>query len=72
MTDKARIKIAAVVTALFLAAVSLAGIATRADTPQAAATPVPAAALQQVPAAGTTIAAADHEDGEDREDDHDE
>lgn len=72
MTDKARIKIVAVVTALFLAAVSLAGIATRTETQQAAATPAPAAAVQQAAAAGTTPVAAEHEGGEDREDEGDE
>ena len=38
MTDKTRIKIAAVVTALFLAGISAAGLAAGHDQPQAAAT----------------------------------
>ncbi|HET8953619.1 MAG TPA: hypothetical protein VFN44_24060 [Solirubrobacteraceae bacterium] len=38
MTDKARIKIAAVVTALFLAGICAAGLAVRDGQPQAAAT----------------------------------
>lgn len=59
MTDNARIKIAAVVTALFLAAVSLAGIATRADAPKAAsAAPVAAAAQQPT----TTTPVGEYED----------
>jgi len=53
MTDKTRIKIAAAVTALFLAGISAAGLAARDDQPQAAATttaqptPVPTAALDR-------------------------
>ena len=38
MTDKARIRIAAGVTALFLAGISIAGLAARDHQPQAAAT----------------------------------
>jgi hypothetical protein len=59
MTDKTRIKIAAAVTALFLAGISAAGLAARDDQPQAAATataqptaptPVPAALNRSAPA----------------------
>lgn len=66
MTEKARIKIAGVVTALFLAAISLAGIATHTDARPAAA-PAPAATVQQAPAAGGTLVAAEHHDGGDGE-----
>ena len=61
MTDKTRIKIAAAVTALFLAGISAAGLAARDDQPQAAATttarpaaptPAPTAALDRSAAAG--------------------
>jgi hypothetical protein len=60
MTDKTRIKIAAAVTALFLAGISAAGLAARDDQPQAAATttaqptaPTPApAALNRAASAG--------------------
>lgn len=52
MTDKTRIKIAAAVTALFLAGISAAGLATRDDQPQAAATP----AAQPAPATQTPTA----------------
>jgi len=64
MNDKARIKIAAVVTALFLSAVSLVGLATHTHTPQAIATPAPAAIVQQTPTAPATLVAPEHEDGE--------
>jgi hypothetical protein len=43
MTDKTRIKIAAAVTALFLAGISAAGLAARDDQPQATATAQPTA-----------------------------
>jgi hypothetical protein len=67
MTDKARIKIAAVVTALFLAAVSLAGIATRTDAPKAvSATSVPAA-VQRATTAAPASPAGEYEDGEEGE-----
>jgi hypothetical protein len=48
MSDRTRIRIAALVTALFLVAISAVGLATRADTPRPA-TPAtaPAAAPQK-------------------------
>jgi hypothetical protein len=66
MTDKARLKIAAVVTALFLAAVSLAGIATRTDAPKAASA-APAAAAVQQPTVAPASPAGEYEDGEEGE-----
>jgi hypothetical protein len=52
MTDKARIKIAAAVTALFLAGISAAGLATRDHQPQPAtatsiARPAPTVAAEE-------------------------
>ncbi|MET0818751.1 MAG: hypothetical protein ABWZ67_14390 [Solirubrobacteraceae bacterium] len=54
MTDKTRIKIAAAVTALFLAGISAAGLAARDGQPQAAATTEaqPTATLDQSAPAG--------------------
>lgn len=52
MTDNTRIKIAAAVTALFLAGISAAGLAARDDQPQAAATPT----AQPAPATRTPAA----------------
>jgi hypothetical protein len=64
MTDKARIKIAAVVTALFLGAISLAGIATRADAPKAVSA-APVTAVSPRPAATVpTGTAGEYEDDE--------
>ncbi|HJV95574.1 MAG TPA: hypothetical protein VJ608_06030 [Albitalea sp.] len=51
MTDKTRIKIAAIVTALFLAGISTAGLALHNAEPTTAATPAPAAAVIPQPAA---------------------
>ena len=51
MTDRARIKIAAIVTALFLAGICAAGLAVRDGQPQAAAT-APAASTAPDAAAG--------------------
>jgi hypothetical protein len=64
MTDKARIKIAATVTALFLAAVSVAGIATHTATPKAASTAAVAAAVQPAAAPAVAQPAQAHEEGE--------
>ena len=66
MTDKARIRIAALVTALFLAAVSIAGVATRSREPSAATASPPAAAVQQsTPTSAVTQAASyEHEERE--------
>lgn len=77
MTDKTRIKIAAAITALFLAGISAAGVAARDDQPQAAATPTtqPAPATQTPTAtpggAGLTYddQRDDDERSEEREDD---
>jgi hypothetical protein len=49
MTDKTRIKIAAAVTALFLAGLSAAGLAARNDAPQAAIGSAAAPTAQQTP-----------------------
>ena len=47
MTDKARIKIAAIVTALFLAGISTAGVALHKHPPVTAGATTPATAVQQ-------------------------
>ena len=47
MTDKARIKIAAIVTALFLAGVSTSGLALHKHAPATAGVTTPATAVQQ-------------------------
>jgi hypothetical protein len=47
MTDKARIKIATIVTALFLAGISTAGLALHKHEPATAGTTTPATAVQQ-------------------------
>jgi len=49
MTDKTRIKIAAVVTALFLAGISIVGLAARSDSPQKTAVSDAAAPAVQAP-----------------------
>jgi hypothetical protein len=77
MTDKARIRIAAAVTALFLAGISAAGLAARDDRPQAATTTVPPTAASQTPTASASSGdrgdseryEADHERSEEFEDD---
>lgn len=51
MTDKSRIKIAATITALFLAGISAAGLAARNDEPQASRASVAAPTAQQTPTA---------------------
>lgn len=51
MTDKTRIKIAAIVTALFLAGISTVGLALRNAEPTTAATPASAASTAPQPAA---------------------
>lgn len=59
MTDKTRIKIAATVTALFLAGISTVGLAARSHKPeQTAASPAAPAAIQTPATAETSIAAA--------------
>lgn len=61
MTDKTRIRIAATITALFLAGLSVAGLAAQGDAPQAA----PAAAAEPAPAVQTpTVSAYESEDDE--------
>lgn len=47
MTDKARIKIATIVTALFLAGISTAGLALHKHEPATAGVTTPATAVQQ-------------------------
>jgi hypothetical protein len=49
MTDKTRIKIAAAVTALFLAGISIVGLAARSDSPQKTAVTDAAAPAVQAP-----------------------
>jgi hypothetical protein len=51
MTDKSRIKIAATITALFLAGISAAGLAARDVEPQRAQASVAAPTAQQTPTA---------------------
>jgi hypothetical protein len=67
MTDKLRIKLAAGVTALFLAGISVAGLAVRDQQPQTATTPQPAVATAAPAPAGATFAGDDRFEG--REDD---
>jgi hypothetical protein len=70
MTDKARIRIAAAVTALFLAGISAAGLAAHDHRPQSAA-PATAASIA-TPSANATSAARGDDDGysyEEHEDD---
>ena len=70
MTHNTRIKIAAAVTALFLAGISAAGLAARDEQPQAAATPAaqPAPATQPPTAAPTSAGPAydDQRDDDER------
>ena len=65
MTDKARIKIAAIVTALFLAGISTAGMALRQHAPATAGATLPAAVAVQQPAAAppTQVSARGEQDG---------
>jgi hypothetical protein len=51
MTEKARIKIAAIVTAVFLAGISTAGLALRKHEPATAGATLPAVAAVQQPTA---------------------
>ena len=62
MTQKARIKIAAVITALFLAAISAAGLLSQShlQTPVSAAAPVAAQTTSVQPAA-TTVHYQEHD-----------
>ena len=57
MSDKARIKIAATVTALFLAAISAAGLATHGSQPQRATTGTTPSVATQVQTAPTAVLA---------------
>jgi hypothetical protein len=62
MTDKARIKIAALVTALFLAGISTAGVALHKHAPVTAGAATPATSVQQA-ATGPQLSGDDeHED----------
>jgi len=77
MTDKKRIRVAAGVTAMFLAAVSAAGIATHAASVRPSAPPPAAAAVAPTTAASAPSAAdqpavAWDRDDHDEDDDHDE
>ena len=56
MTDKTRIKIAAAVTALFLAGISTVGLAARSDSPQKTAVSHAAAPAVQPPATAKSVA----------------
>ena len=58
MTDKARIKIAAAVTALFLAGMSAAGLVARDHQPRTAAT-APTAQTRTAPDGATAVARGD-------------
>ncbi len=66
MTDKARIKIAAMVTALFLAGVSTFGLALHKHEPATAGTTTPAAATVQQPTAapGSQVAGRGEPEGD--------
>ena len=65
MTDKARIKIAAIVTALFLAGISTAGLALHKHEPATAGATTPAAAAVQQPTAApaTQVSARGEQEG---------
>jgi hypothetical protein len=67
MTDKARIKVAAAVTALFLAAISAAGVAMHSAPPQAATTPS-VATQAQASTANVLAARGDHYEGIEHDD----
>jgi hypothetical protein len=67
MTDKARIKIAALVTALFVAGASTVGIATHQHSPGAL-PPAPVAVVQPAVAAPPPLATAAGEGAYERED----
>jgi hypothetical protein len=67
MTDKARIKVAAAVTALFLAAISAAGVAMHGAPPQAATTPS-VATQAQASTANVLAARGDHYEGIEHDD----
>jgi hypothetical protein len=70
MADQARIKIAAAVTALFLAGISAAGLAAHDHRPQSAATATAASLATPTPkaAAGGSAAARGEDDGYGAED----
>ena len=70
MTDKARIKIAALVTALFLATISTLGLALhKHEPPTAGATTAAPAGVQQPTAApGTQVSARGEREGDDASD----
>lgn len=68
MSDKARIRIAAAVTALFLAALSTAGLAMRSDGPPHATVAAPAATAASA-AQAVAGPAVEREEGEEGEDD---
>ena len=67
MTDKARIKIAALVTALFLATISTLGLALHKHEPATAGatTAAPAAVQQPTAAPGTQVSARGEQEGDD-------
>lgn len=67
MTDRARIRIAATVTALFLAAISAVGLATHRDTPAPAPT---ATAVKQSTLAPTAPPASGEEHGDEAGEEH--
>lgn len=71
MTDKTRIKIAAIVTALFLAGISAIGLAARSDTPAAApaSARAPAAPATAVPPQQTSTPVARPAGNHENEDD---
>jgi hypothetical protein len=71
MTDKARIRIAAAVTALFLVGISAAGLAARDDQPRPATAAAAASIARSAPTAAAEDEASGHDehDGAEREDD---
>ena len=67
MTDKTRIKIAAIVTALFLAGISTVGLATAKRESATVGTAAPAAATVQQPAAAPAAQLAGYREQDDGE-----
>ena len=63
MTDKARIKIATFVTALFLAGISTAGVALHKHAPATAGATAPAAALQRAAVPAPQLSGGEEHEG---------
>jgi hypothetical protein len=67
MTDKARIKIAVIVTALFLAGISTVGLATHQQAPAGAGAPAAATVRQPTAAPAVQLTGNAHQGGEEHE-----